>query len=147
VTTTAPTTVNGLQLRARMGRRTWGVPQRFGPDGWSMDTLETATGDGEPAYDAAGRPVPVGRIIVTTAPSPELGGVEVTHASISRRGRMPTYDDLCALHFAVWGDGGWAYQVFAPPEHHVNIHPTALHLWGRADGAAMLPNFGMFGTI
>ena len=42
---------------------------------------------------------------------------------------------------------GWAYQVFAPPWAHINIHPNALHLWGRLDGANVLPDFGSWGTI
>jgi hypothetical protein len=37
--------------------------------------------------------------------------------------------------------------VFAPPSEHVNIHDHALHLWGRLDGARVLPDFGRFGTI
>lgn len=86
------------------------------------------------------------RVIVSTGPGGE-DDTEWTHASISRRSAMPTYDDLVDLHRAVWGESGWAYQVFAPPEHHVNIHEHCLHLWGRADGARVLPNFGRFGSI
>lgn len=59
---------------------------------------------------------------------------------------MPTYDDLCLLHRAVFKDG-YAYQVFAPPSRHVNIHQYALHLWGRSDGKPVLPEFGCEGTI
>lgn len=68
------------------------------------------------------------------------------HASISRPHEIPTYDDLARMHQAVWPDG-WSYQVFAPASEHVNIHPFALHLWGRLDGRAELPNFGALGTI
>ena len=49
------------------------------------------------------------------------------------------------MHRAVFP--GYAYQVFAPPESHVNIHGNALHLWGRADGKPILPEFGDMGTI
>ena len=42
---------------------------------------------------------------------------------------------------------GFAYQVFAPPTRHVNIHEHALHLWGRVDGKSITPDFGAFGTI
>lgn len=83
------------------------------------------------------------RVIVTAA---EHDGQEWVHASMSRVGEMPTYDDLVLLHRAVFGEG-WAYQVFAPAEHHVNIHAFALHLWGRADGKPTMPNFGELGTI
>lgn len=121
-----PTTVNGLRLRKALGRITWLVPERFGPDGWVMDSW-----DGE------------SRVIVTAA---DHHGCEWIHASISHTNRMPTYDDLVLLHQATFSDG-WAYQVFAPAEHHVNIHAYALHLWGRADGKPALPNFGEMGTI
>jgi len=68
------------------------------------------------------------------------------HASIARRDRMPDYDDLVLLHHAAFGDA-WAYQCFAPPAAHINIHPRALHLWGRVDGEPAMPNFGALGTI
>ena len=124
------TTLDPLQIRRRLDRKVWGVPVPFGPDGWLMDTI-------------ADEPRQVGRIIITAADHPESG--EWWHASISRV-YMPTYDDLAMLHKAVW-PVGWAYQCFAPPEHHVNIAEYALHLWGRPDGEAMLPNFGELGSI
>jgi hypothetical protein len=92
-------------------------------------------------------------IILSTGPSAEAtAGVSKDfspwlHASIARPDRMPDYDDLVMLHRVAWGDFGWAYQVFAPSEAHVNIHPNALHLWGRIDGSQALPNFGALGSI
>lgn len=121
-----PTTVDGLRLRRVLGRATWRVPERFGPDGWSMDSLDQDS-----------------RVIVSVA---DFDGSEWIHASISHPDRMPTYDDLVLLHEAAFRDG-WAYQVFAPAEHHVNIHAHVLHLWGRVDGKAAMPNFGAMGTI
>lgn len=60
------------------------------------------------------------------------------HGSVSRN-TMPTYEDLKLLHAALWPDGH-AYQYFVPPDEHYNHHETTLHLWGRADGAAALPD-------
>lgn len=68
------------------------------------------------------------------------------HASISRPDRIPEYEDLTMMHAAVFGTG-WAYQVFAPPAAHINIHARVLHLWGRLDGTPALPNFGALGSI
>ena len=85
-----------------------------------------------------------GSVVVTRAEHED--GIEWLHASITRIKQMPSYRDLVALHMAVFEDG-WAYQLFAPPGDHVNIHDTALHLWGRADGKPALPNFGRYGTI
>lgn len=120
------TTLDALGIRRRLGRCDWYSPREFGHDGWIYDSV-----------------IPGAHIIVTAA---ELYGAEWWHASISRP-TMPTYDDLQRLHRAVWTNG-WAYQVFAPPADHVNIHATALHLWGAPDGEPpRLPNFGALGTI
>jgi hypothetical protein len=111
--------VNGLMIRRRLGRAVWATPTPFGPDGWRFDHL-----GGE------------GSVIVTCAPQ---GEHEWVHASIAWADRMPVYADLKLLHAAVF-DGGWAYQVFAPPSDHVNIHEHALHLFGRLDGEPALPD-------
>lgn len=121
-----PTTVSGLQLRRVLGRRDWSVPIRFGPDGWRLDSVDQTA-----------------RVIVS---ADEFDGQEWIHASMSRADQVPTYEDLVLLHKAAFGDG-WAYQVFAPAEHHINIHAYVLHLWGRADGKPTMPNFGEMGTI
>jgi hypothetical protein len=119
--------IDGLALRRRMGRDSWLVPLPFGPDGWKMVSRDLTSS-----------------IIVSCSDHDD--DTEWIHASIARD-HTPTYDDLVALHDAVWPRGGYAYQVFVPPEKHVNIHTHALHLWGRRDGANVLPDFGRFGTI
>lgn len=124
--------INGLDVRRRLGKTVYGVPEQFGPDGWLLFRLDRK-----------------GQVIVTASYAPDdedKAGPEWLHASISRTDRMPNYKELAELHAAVWPDG-YAYQVFAPPAAHINIHPRALHLWGRADGSIQLPDFGVFGTI
>jgi hypothetical protein len=122
-----PTTVNGLRLRREFGRDDWDVPKRWGPDGWSMVKQDRTSS-------------------VIVSAWTEDDGVEWIHASIACEERTPGYDELKTLHRAVFGDR-WAYQVFAPDDDHVNIHPHALHLWGRVDGVPAMPNFGAQGTI
>ena len=85
------------------------------------------------------------RVIVSTAWQDD--GHEWTHASWAYDERLPTYHELVLLRSAVWGSTGWAFQVFAPPTEHVNIHAFALHLWGRVDGVNPFPNFGAKGSI
>lgn len=110
------TTIDALRIRAVLGRKTWTVPRPFGEDGWHLTRI-----DG-------------GARVVVTVYSNEDDGTEWIHASMSHPDSDPTYAELQLLHRAVWGRGGWAYQVFAPAEAHVNLHDHALHLWGRQDG-------------
>jgi hypothetical protein len=115
------TSLEPLRIRRILGRGNWSTPAPNGPDGWSFVDL-----GGESS------------VIVTCAEA--LDGNEWVHASIAHRDRMPSYADLKLLHAAVFEDG-WAYQVFAPPGDHVNIHEYALHLFGRLDGRPALPDF------
>jgi len=115
------TNFDALGIRRRLGHTAWKPPQPYGPDGWSFVNRNE-----------------VESIIVSCAGHDD--GEEWVHASIAHTHAMPTYDDLKRLHLAVFVDG-WAYQVFAPPSDHVNIHNYALHLWGRLDGKPALPDF------
>jgi len=145
-----PTRIDPLRIRRVLGAGSWSVPDRLGPGGWILRSLK---------FDADNRPA--GSVIVTQSPapipSPETAPIvdgrpsadltEWIHASIAWTHRNPTYEELALLKTAVWGDKGEAYQVFATADRHVNIHEHALHLWGRADGARCLPDFGAAGSI
>lgn len=115
------TNIDALGIRCRLGRDAWKPPKPHGPDGWSFVNRNE-----------------VQSVIVSCADHED--GDEWVHASIANTFTMPTYDDLKRLHRAVFRDG-WAYQVFAPPSEHVNIHRYALHLWGKLDGSPALPDF------
>jgi hypothetical protein len=91
-----------------------------------------------------GQAKPQGSVIVSQA---EFDGVEWIHASLAWNNYTPNYQQLKILHESVFGPTRTAYQAFAATADHVNIHEHALHLWGRADGAPVLPNFGALGTI
>lgn len=115
--------VNILQIRRRMGVDLWRPSRPFGDDGWVMDNVGSDQ-----------------RIIVSY--HGVLDGHHWLHASISNRYEgLPSHDDMARLHRAVWGEAGWAYEIRAPIGSHINIHPRALHLWGRLDGQPALPDF------
>lgn len=139
----APTRIDPLRMRRTMGRDTWKVPVPFGPAGWRMDTK---TADAM-LVEGIANVGDIGRVMVTQSPVDEGDLTEWIHASFSWVNRVPTYDELMRLKLAVWGPNGEAYQVHPADRDHVNIHEFALHLWGRADGARVLPNFGKHGTI
>ncbi|MBD3941972.1 hypothetical protein IF188_09720 [Microbacterium sp. NEAU-LLC] len=133
--------LNILDVRRRLGRMVWGVPQPlilFGVDDgrtWRIDHLR------EPMR------ILISHDLYPFVDEADTAGGPWVHASISHRDRMPAYEELALLHRAVWGDTGWSYQLFAPMSDHVNIAEHALHLWGRPDGRKLLPNFGAGGTI
>ena len=77
----------------------------------------------------------------------ELDGKTWHHVSVSRKSRLPSYEDLCFVKKVFIGEDKTAYQIFAKKSDHVNIHPYCLHLWHCVDGD-VTPDFthGM-GTI
>lgn len=120
--------LDALGIRRRLGRDNWSTPTQYAGCGWSYSHLSgTAT------------------VIVSSGLFDD--GQQWVHASIARAdGTLPTYPDLTQLARAVWPTG-YAFQVFAPPDRHINIHPSALHLWGLIDGFNPLPDFACDGTI
>lgn len=125
--------LDGLLIRRRMGRKDWSTPKQFGitgDGGWALHNLHEH-----------------GSIIVTSGIFVADSDTEWAHASIAFNDRDPTYSELKRLHAAVWGDNGWAVQIFPPDSDHVNIHNHALHLWGRLDGARFTPDFAPTGSI
>lgn len=119
-------------IAKRLGSN-WGEPTEFGADGW--------------AFETKGNAGTARRIFVTYDPTSDPE-VPYLHASISHqdRYRLPSYSDLKEMARGVFGDG-YSYQCFAPESAHINITSNVLHLWGRADGAMALPDFGREGTI
>lgn len=125
-------------VRDRLGaglHETVSDPLRYGPGGFGFALYERR---------ARARHL-TGSVLVSQA---DWEDGEWLHASIDRINRMPSYDDLAALHKAVFGSR-YAYQVFAPASRHVNLRKFALHLWGRVDDSdgLVLPDFGKHGTI
>lgn len=128
--------INALRLRAVMGKDEWAMPAPFGSDGWRM-----LNHDGTAS-------VIVSFFYWQPDTSSKALGDGWIHASMTRPDDVPSYEDLCRLKRAVWGDRGWAYQYFPPASDHINIHPRALHLWGRTDDQPAMPDFAaIIGSI
>jgi len=70
----------------------------------------------------------------------ELDGRAWIHVSLSRRSRMPTYDDLALVKRLFIGADYKAIMVFPPDSEKVNIHRYCLHLF-RCVGYDPLPDF------
>jgi len=56
-------------------------------------------------------------------------GQDWLHVSVSRRSKMPSYDDLKRVKHDFIGDDHAAYQAFPKASEHVNLHEFCLHLW------------------
>ncbi len=109
---------------------------RILPNDWEMIQL---FGDGA-AYQSRGGL----RVIVSTAPFDD--GREWMHISISRKDRIPNYDDM-KLVKNVFAEKRFGYQVFPPPQENVNIHQFCLHIWVPLTGDLPIPKFGVDGSI
>ena len=73
-------------------------------------------------------------------------GKEWLHVSVSRKSRLPTYEELIRIKRDFIGDAKKAVFVLPEKEKHVNIHNYCLHLFYSAENP--LPDFtGGSGSI
>ena len=59
------------------------------------------------------------------------GGWE--HVSVSRKSKVPSYEDLCWIKEQFWNNRDTVMQLHVPKKDHVNVHPYCLHLWRPTD--------------
>ncbi len=59
------------------------------------------------------------------------GGWE--HVSVSRRDRIPTWDEMCQVKALFWDDTDCVVQFHPPRADYVNNHSRCLHLWRPVD--------------
>lgn len=73
-------------------------------------------------------------------------GKEWLHVSVSRKSRVPSYDELTRIKRDFIGEDKKAVLVLPEKENHVNIHDYCLHLFYSASNP--LPEFSAgLGTI
>lgn len=84
-----------------------------------------------------------GRLSVIISTALHDDGRRWLHVSLSRPNQMPSYADLDLVKRVFIGPDRYAYQVFPPRDHHVNLHPYCLHLWACLDvpRGQVLPEF------
>lgn len=86
-----------------------------------------------------------GLIIIASAGEYD-DGKEWLHVSVSRKSRLPTYEELTRIKRDFIGDDKKAVFILPEKEKHVNIHNYCLHLFYSA--ANPLPDFtGGSGSI
>jgi hypothetical protein len=79
-------------------------------------------------------------LVVIESTHKELDGKMWLHVSLSRKSKMPTYEDMKLVKDYFIGKDKTAYQVFAKQSEHINLHNFCLHLWHCIDGD-QLPDF------
>ena len=123
-----------VDASVRTPEREWVVPflnPRL-PKGWDRDPrLSTDNGSGF----RAGGSATLGRgLFVMVSGAVELDGKRWIRVSLSRRERMPSYEDMALVKRLFLGEEKRAIQVFVPATEHYNLHPNCLHLWHCLDG-------------
>ena len=66
--------------------------------------------------------------------SMELDKKAWRHVSVSRKSKIPSYEDLKLVHKLFIGEENTALHIFPKASKHVNIHKFCLHLWFCLDG-------------
>lgn len=51
------------------------------------------------------------------------------HLSISRKDRLPSYDELKSARYQFLPEVPYMVQIFPPESDFVNVHEFCLHLW------------------
>lgn len=51
------------------------------------------------------------------------------HMSMSRKDRLPSYDELKIARYQFFPDVDYMVQIFPPEKDFVNMHQFTLHLW------------------
>jgi hypothetical protein len=110
--------------------------RRVYPAGW---TIVERWGDGYRLQERSGL-----RVIVSTA---EYEGCDWMHVSLSRKDRLPSYDDMKYVKEVIIGNDRCAVEFYPPAARHVNIHQFCRHLWCPLTGGEPWPLFGEEGTI
>lgn len=56
-------------------------------------------------------------------------GMDWDHVSVSRKKRMPSYEDMCWVKNLFWSTDMCVMELHVPKKDHLNYHQFCLHLW------------------
>lgn len=70
-------------------------------------------------------------LLVLVSVSIMENGEKFLHVSVSRRSRLPSWDDLKRVKAAFIGEEREAVHVLPKASDYINLHPYCLHLWGE----------------
>lgn len=61
------------------------------------------------------------------------------HISVSHPDRIPTWEEMDAIHKLFFEDDEVAMQLHIPAKEHINYHPYCLHIWRPIIGGIPRP--------
>lgn len=68
------------------------------------------------------------------------------HVSVSRRDRIPTWEEMCEVKDLFFGPDEWVVQYHPARSDYVNDHPYCLHLWKPTEVEFPKPPTWMIGV-
>lgn len=112
----------------------WLLPMTL-PNGWVRVKKDMAFSDEEGAMSTAAVFVGPGglKVIVSDPPENHPDGRQWVHASISKKGQLPNWQELKTVKSIFFGPDRLVMQIFPPEAEYVNVMPTCLHLWHCLD--------------
>lgn len=72
-------------------------------------------------------------LVVMTSIATKNDGSKCLHVSLSRKSRLPSWDDVKRVKDAFIGEDKEAYHVLPKKADYINIHPYCLHLWSELE--------------
>lgn len=66
-------------------------------------------------------------------------GLGWEHVSVSRKSRIPSWEDMCRVKTLFWGPEACVVQYHPPESEYVNNHPNCLHLWRPREATLPTP--------
>lgn len=65
--------------------------------------------------------------------------VRTEHASDPKKGRCPTWDEMCLVKNLFWEEEECVIQFHPPKSEYVNNHKNVLHLWKSTQASFPVP--------
>ena len=72
-------------------------------------------------------------LLVLVSVATKNDGHKVLHVSLSRRSRIPSWEDVKRVKNAFIGEDKEAYHVIPSMDDYINMHQFCLHLWHELD--------------
>ena len=94
------------------------------PPGWTYEGDFTSGESSAATYRNKGM-----GLVVLFSLSTMNDGTYFVHCSLSRRSRLPSWQDVKVVKDAFLGEDVEAFHVLPKKEEYINLHPFCLHLW------------------